>query len=195
MAKKTKNPATEQKKKELASYVLQPELQSGITLADYAKEGWDDIDANALACELRDLIKPLKDNNIIRAEAMLMAQAMVLDVIFNKLARVALAGSYGGDFCFSTLDAALKVQRQGITTLDTLARLKKSMSVSIIEQQNNTQINHAPAPTETQKVTDKLLSLTDGSQNYEKVDFGGEKAASGADTQLEALAKINGTED
>ncbi|MBI3441574.1 MAG: hypothetical protein HY052_07220 [Proteobacteria bacterium] len=197
-----KKDPSEKQKKGFAKHVLLPTTLSCIVLNEYIEELWEGVDYSALADELRSLVKPLKENNLDHAEAMLLGQAKVLDAMWNKLARLARKAAYGGDVSFKHLEAAMKVQRRCCATLEALAYMKKTNSFSIIQQQNvatNLQVNNAApsdkgsAPAETQKTTIELL--TDGSHDHETLDTGGTAAAAGTDSPVEAVGVIVRGED
>ncbi|MFJ1471175.1 hypothetical protein [Massilia orientalis] len=137
-----------------------------------------------------------------RVEAMLVAQAHTLDVIFNMMAQRA-ANNLGSGYLEATeayLRLALKAQSQSRATLQTLSDVKNPRSATFIKQANiaeQQQVNNGPvgvsadiARTREKDITptNELLEASHG----ERMDFGAPAAASGADPVMATLGAVDG---
>jgi hypothetical protein len=130
---------------------------------------------------------------------MLIAQAHTLDAMFNRL--IVRATMNQGEY----LDAAdryyrlaLRAQSLCRATIETLAAVKNPPNLAFVKQANigqAVQVNNgtAPAPRapESENAPNKLLEVTDG----QRLDVGAATAARRADSDLEAVAAIDGTKD
>lgn len=137
MSKKNDNPpaknpnainvnCTEKEKQEevLAKVYLSPEILAASTIkAQYPKN--DQININALITELSSQSEKIKNNDLGRAETMLISQAHTLDALFAEL--VGRSRMNMGEY-FNAADKymrlALKTQGQCRATLETLATIK-----------------------------------------------------------------------
>jgi len=128
---------------------LRPVTQAVLTTQAYSPQS-EVVDLQALVAELTLLTK----NDLSHAEAMLMAQALTLDAMFNNLAqRVALRLDNESPYTLQRTEAylrlALKAQGQGRATLEALAKIKNPPVV--IAQTNIAngpqQINFGAKPT------------------------------------------------
>lgn len=160
------------------------------------------------ACQLmRQKTNAAAAGDLHAAKAMLMSQAVTLDAIFNDMARRAaglIQVEQDGRWSFApaTMDAvtriAFKAQSQCRTTLQTLGELVNPRSVAFIKQANMAngpqQVNNGqePARAETASVgSNKLLEATPS----ERLDFGAQAAAGGANQDLEAVGAVNGADN
>ena len=193
----------------LGRAALRPIVKAAITIQRFSKKMFPDVRLMSLVNELQAQADQANKNNLQRTEAMLMIQAHTLDSIFNELARIAALnmGEYIGA-AETYLRLALKAQSQCRTTLETLAQIKNPSTVAFVKQANIAsgpqQVNNVSASVSgpvraparacagiSENQPNKLLEQTDA----ERLDFGTAGAATGADTSLEAVGAVNGTEN
>lgn len=184
----------------LAKATLRPSVRSAVSVHRFAKSDFGDVDLTALADELSAQVGAVTRGDLSRAEAMLMAQAFVLESIFHELAR--RAGLNMGEYLQAAetyMRLALKAQSQCRATLETLATIKNP-PVTFVRQANIAhgpqQVNNAPlAETsharESEIAPDKLLEASDGKQ----LDSGAAKQAVGADPHVDAVGKVDRTKN
>ncbi len=161
----------------------------------------DDVNINALISELNTQVALVQEGKMGRAEEMLISQAHTLDALFAEL--ISRARINMGDYFHATckyMNMAFKAQSQCRTTLEALAEIKNPRPVAFIRQQNvgeNVQVNNGQTPAraeENSKSTNRLL--TDGSKDYETVDFGRTETAGGNDKDLETVgAKLRAKDE
>lgn len=184
----------------LAEVALRPSIRAAVSAQRFVKPEFGDVDLTALADELSRQIKAVTSGDLRRPEAMLIAQAHVLEGIFHELAR--RAGLNMGEYLQAAetyMRLALKAQSQCRATLETLATIKNP-PVAFVRQANIAhgpqQVNNAPQAEasrarEPEITPDKLLEASDGKQ----LDFGAAKKAVGADPHVEALGKVDRTKN
>lgn len=137
----------------IARTVIRPTVQAAVTLKQYGKSSYDDLDLSGLIDSLTEQTRASSDGDPKRAESMLVVQAHVLDSIFNVLARRAALnmGEYLGA-CDTYLKLALRAQSQCRATWEALATIKNPPIVGYIRQANLAagpqQVNNGPAPAE-----------------------------------------------
>jgi hypothetical protein len=153
--------------------------------------------------------------DLAAAKAMLMAQAVTLDAMFNEMARKAancIQIKEDGTWTFSgqTMEIvtriAFKAQGQCRATLQTLGELVNPRSVAFIRQAPGSQANVTNGPQqvngspgqgvpprarEPQGETNKLLEENPS----ERLDTGAQGAPGGANQVLETVGAINRAED
>ena len=103
---------SEDKAVAVARMVLRPTVQAAVTLKQYLKGGYGDIDLSGLIDGLTAQTKAATEGDLGRGEAMLAAQAHTLDAIFNNLARRAINAEY-----MDNLDRYLKLALRAHTKL------------------------------------------------------------------------------
>lgn len=175
----------------VARFVLRPSVNAAMTVKDYKIIGLDvDVDLNDLAEELRKQCDAAVGGDLRRAEAMLIAQAHSLDMIFTNLARRAFLNF--GEYLDSAeryMRLALKAQSQCRATLETLSAVKNP-PVVIAKQANVTsgpqQINNGLAR-EIQSEPNKLLEQSNGKW----LDGGAAGQASGSHQAMETVGAID----
>lgn len=184
----------------LARTVLRPTVQAAVTLKDYGKS-YGDLDLSGLIDALTVQTVAANDGDLGRGEAMLTAQAHVLDAIFNNLARRAINSEYMENLD-RYLKLALRAQSQCRATWETLSTMKNPPMVGYVRQANiahgHQQVNNAP-PTagdtsharENTNLQNKLLEENDG----ERLDFGAAGATGRADPAMVPLGKGDRTKD
>jgi len=163
--------------------------------------------------ETKDAVQGVVNGDMTTPEALLMAQAMSLNAIYNQCA------SWAGENMGKKLPQAevlmrmaLKAQAQCAQTLRVLGELKAPKSVSFIKQQNNAhqqQVNNgtagangvsnavAPARTETEVAgtSNELLTHEREAQDAATLDTGATSRAGRSDQTLEAVEAVQRTSD
>ncbi len=143
-----KREITEISKVVSARALVQPEVQAGVTIQRYNA---DLLDVNYLIDELKDQINYVRNGDLSRPEAMLVAQAHTLDALFGNLIRRSQNNSSAGylDAAETYMRLALKAQGQAVRTIEALAELKNPRAVAFVQQANITtgpqQINNGTA--------------------------------------------------
>jgi hypothetical protein len=162
--------------------------------------------------EFRARVKAVCDGDMTTPEALLAAQAMSLNSIYNECAQ--LAGSKISSQHLTAAESlmrmALKAQAQCTQTLRVLGELKAPKSVSFIKQQNNAagnqQVNNGPvtqgaAPArahetqEQENQTNELLTDNREAQHAATLDTGATRRAGGEDSQMETVGAIDRARD
>jgi hypothetical protein len=119
-----------------AHVALHPTLQAANTIQSFRKAmDGTRLDLQAMIVELTKEVIAVKNGDLGRPEAMLLAQAHSLDAIFGNLARRA-AVQESLPQLDGLLRLALKAQSQCRTTLETLATIKNPPSVAFFRQAN-----------------------------------------------------------
>lgn len=142
----------------------------------------------------------IHNGNLQEAESMLITQAITLDTIFTEMSRRAALNMGQHLSAMETyMRLALKAQSQCRATLETLAEMKNPRPVAFVKQANiatNQQVNNGtPSPSRTEKNKNQPNELLLEQQHHETVDTGGTPAASGTDTQLEAVGAQHGSKN
>ena len=161
---------------------------------------------NAILAEIGVQTKKVQDGDMSGPEAMLVAQAHALDIMFSSLAQRAALNSKAGYLgaTESYMRLALKAQSQCRTTIEALGELKNprtttfNKQVNIAEQQ---QVNNGPntetstrtgahASAREKNITPTNELLTEGEQ-HATLDTRGTGAAIGANQKVEAVGAID----
>jgi hypothetical protein len=189
----------------IARAMLMPTAHAAVTLKKYGKSLGNQLDLQGLVDSLSEQTKAVNDGDLGRGEAMLVAQAHTLDVIFNYMAQRASLNmdEYLGA-CDTYLKLALRAQSQCRATWETLATIKNPPIMGYVKQANITQgpqqVNNGVAPVsnpsrtrENQNPQNKLLE----EKNGERLDFGTTKTTSSTDPEMATVgeidrAKVNG---
>ena len=185
-----------------AREMLRPSSLAGNAI-DQLKLGGDQTDVIALTLALREQINLVsKENDLSRAEEMLICQAHSLDALFFALTKRATMnmGEYL-DAAEKYMRMALRAQSQCRATLETLALLKNPPNPTFIRQANVAhgpqQVNNGSPPPgatprarETESRRSELLEQSNG----ERLDPGTAGAASEADPAMATLEEGDGTE-
>ena len=154
---------------------------------------------------LRETCKTVKAGDLSDLEAMLIGQAKALETMFTSLTR----RSQGQDqlkHYVTFLTLALKAQSQSRATIQAVVDLKYPRQISFVRQANishgHQQVNNGPncddvAKTdpraeEKQFLQNKLLEGT--SDERAQVDTGAKRAAGRRYQTVEAVGKVNGTD-
>lgn len=185
----------------LARTVLRPSLQAAVTLKDYLKGGFGDVDLAGLVDGLTAQTKAAMEGDLGRGEAMLTVQAHTLDAIFNNLARRAINAEYM-DQLDRYLKLALRAQSQCRATWETLATIKNPPMMGYVGQANiahgHQQVNNttstdgnASRAQENGNLKSKLLEKNDD----QRLDIGASGAAGHANPAMAPLGKIDRTKN
>ena len=180
-----------------AKTLIRPSVQAAATIYEYESCKNQGRDINAFISELSEQVNAVKSGDLNRAEAMLIAQSHTLDEIFNNLARRAHRnmGEHMGA-AETYLRLALKAQSQCRATLETLAQIKnppivyaRQANIANGPQQVN---NGTPSQArEIEKSQNELLEAKHG----ERLDSTTAGTASGTDSQMATVGKINRPQD
>jgi hypothetical protein len=167
--------------------VTSPTVLGAVTTQAFSNV-FGETDLQSLVSELGRQVGKVQENDLSRAESLLMTQAHTLDAIFNELARRAALNM--GEYINAMdryLRLALKAQSQCRATLETLATIKnppviyaKQANITNGPQQINNGTSPAHAGEKTSIEPNKLLEQ----QNEQRLDTGTQGAAIGADTSM-----------
>lgn len=179
--------------------VASPSVNAGMTMFQFHP-----LNTGASVTDLVEQIgqhaKTVRDGNMDRPEAMLVAQAHTLDTIFNSLAQRAAQNMAAGymQATDTYLRMAMKAQSQCRTTIEALGELKYPKSATFIKQQNvanQQQVNNGSAisaPTRAHEKditpTNELLEKSHG-KRLERRTSG---TASKVNPKLETVGALNG---
>lgn len=150
--------------------------------------------------ELDRQAKAVNGGDLSQMEAMLATQAHTLDALFTRLAKRA-HDNFNERFEVGErfLRLALKAQSQSRATVESLGQLKNPAPVAFVKQANiaagHQQVNNGsaspPRAGEIEITPSKLLEAKHG----ERLDTGAASASGRANQALEAVGKVNRTED
>jgi hypothetical protein len=154
--------------------------------------------------EYRDRCKAVVEGDMTTPEALLIAQAMSLNSIYNECANLAGANIANRlPQAEVLLRMALKAQAQCTQTLRVLGELKNPKAVAFIKQQNNaagnqqvnngpvTQGTHAHVSEETQATTNELLTDEREAQDAATLDTGATSRAGLENQALETVGAVH----
>lgn len=178
----------------LTRLYLQPEFQAGFTLSeiipsvsDPEKGTWK-ADTNAIIKTLKEGTDKLRTNDLAVAEDMLLSQAQVLDVLFNKYILMAGRSEYMNSLKIYS-EIAFKAQRQCRASLEALAEIKNPKPYIQNNKAQYQQVNNGvPEPHahgKNSKSTNGLLE--DQSNDGQWLDTGAPETTIGNDKELEAV--------
>jgi len=188
----------------IARTAIRPIVQAALTLTDYDRGMFGELSLAALVMNLDSQVQAVNTGDMKNGEALLTAQALTLDAIFNTLARRAAAnmGEYIGA-AETYLRVALRAQSQARATVETLALLKNPSPVAFVRQANIAhgpqQVNNGPtAPPaddprarENETRQNKLLERTNG----ERLDTATATATGAANSPVETVGTLDGAAD
>lgn len=178
---------------------ISPLADNALTAFTFAGDTFNGVDKFELIEAMQEKTGKVLSGDLSEVEAMLIAQATVLDKIFNDTARrAALNMSEHLGAADTYLRLALKAQTQCRTTLQTLAEIKNPQPTAFIRQQNvgfNQQVNNGVSQTgvsaragNSENQSNELLEV----QHGEHLDNGAAGEAIGTDRSLETVGKIDG---
>lgn len=172
----------------LARTVTSPECLSASVLK--ICQNIDRTEINGLIAELKQQTAAIHDDDLSRAESMLMAQAHTLDGLFARLTSNALI-SADMDRLERYMKLALKAQNQARATLQTLGELKAPKQIAFVKQANignQVQVNneHSPMRSRARKNKNPPNELLEV-QHGERLDARATGSASGVDSAMATL--------
>ncbi len=180
----------------LARSMIDPAVNSAITLQRIVR-GRAGLDLNSTVAALEVQCRLANDGNLARGEAMLMAQAHVLDALWNQLLMRALENR-DGELMEKDIRLALRAQSQCRMTIETLALIKNPPNLAFVKQQNVAgvlQVNNGAASVESRAMEISRVEqskLLDAEVSHGKrVDNGSQKAAVAIDQSMEALGTLH----
>ena len=144
----------------------------------------------ALGILEKEVLK-LQGGDLSKIEEMLLSQAVALEMMFTSLARTAKAQEQLLQY-ETHMRFALKAQNQSRATLLALIQLKQPSQTTFVRQANIAQ-GHQQVNNLAEKITTPQNELLRG-ENAE-LDTRATPTATGIDTALEALGKINRRKD
>ncbi|WDD94654.1 hypothetical protein Bsp3421_004788 [Burkholderia sp. FERM BP-3421] len=157
--------------------------------------------------EVHAAVKKVVDGDMTGPEALLIAQAMSLNSIYNECAQLAgLNIATRLPQAETLMRMALKAQAQCTQTLRVLGELKNPKAVAFIKQQNNaagnqqvnngpvTQGTHAHASEEKVTTTNELLTDEREAQDAATLDTGATGRAGRENQPLEAVGEVDGAD-
>jgi hypothetical protein len=181
----------------LAELALTPEALNSATARKYLARTVGELDFTELVAVMREKTTQVKVGDLSELEATLTAQAVLLDGIFNEMAR--RAGLNMDKYLSATdtyLRLALKAQSQCRASIEALAEIKNPRPVAFVRQQNvavNQQVNNdrnaatAPHAREEKSIPTNELSGV----GHELLQNTGTPALAGrANTPVETVGKI-----
>jgi len=121
----------------VAKTALRPTVQAGITATALLGPQFPEPDLNELIKNLLVSVDEAAEGDLSRPEAMLVAQAQTLDLLFNKLTRQAVQniGHYP-DTVSLYMKLALRAQSQCRAVAETLHEMKHPKPVAFFQQAN-----------------------------------------------------------
>tara|TARA_R110000868_G_scaffold313316_6_gene574309 strand:- start:2982 stop:3644 length:663 start_codon:yes stop_codon:yes gene_type:complete len=182
-----------------AKAVISPELATSrvITAVEYKSGISEHLDLTTLVAELEKHTKATSSNDLSHAEKMLANQAIALQSLFARLVERGMSCDTINPF-ESNMRMALRAQSQCRATLETLATIKnppivyaRQANVTTGPQQINNGINVPSARAEKQNPPNQLLE----NENDKRMDTGATSTTGRGDKALEAVGKVNRTED
>lgn len=173
----------ESKEEASARSMIEPQFQAAMTVATMSQiAGFGITDVTELAVQLEAQSKELSDGNLERLEAVLSAQVVTLNAIFNALVqRSALNMGQFTETADKYMKLALKAQSQCAATAAKLAELKRPVIKQTNIAHGHQQVNNI------ENVKNELLE-----ESNERVDTGATQETVGANPQLEAVGEIDG---
>jgi len=116
---------------------MNPAARGALTAREFGNGPQNELDIAESFDEMERQISRVQQGDLSGVEAMLTAQAVSLDGVFNELARRAAANFIGHmDAAETYLRLAFKAQSQCRATLETLAEVKYPKSATFIKQAN-----------------------------------------------------------
>lgn len=195
----------EEKEKSKAQIILNPAIQSAVTIYRYNKGDYE-VNINSLIEELSTQNEQVHNGSLKRTEALLLSQAHTLDTLFAHYVGKAKGCEYL-EHLKTYMNIGLRAQSQCRATLEALAEVKNPRPYIQNNRAEYQQVNngerpqtnnafkeqHTPARAgeEKPKMTNGLLE----DHTDEWMDTGTPEAASGTDKELEALEAQHRTKD
>ncbi len=180
----------ETKEQALVRVVTTPECLSAAVLA--ICQNIDHSNINEMVSELSRQTTAIRNGEMTRVEAMLLAQAHTLDSLFARLAGQALTTN-NLNVMERYMRLALKSQNQARATLQTLAEVKAPKQVAFVQQANignQVQVNNEGSSSrmrasKPRKTPNELLEVEHG----ERLDTRAAGSTVGANSAMAAMAQ------
>lgn len=185
----------------IARGALNPAVQAAFTLRECGGLHRR-ADLPGLVDGLTEQTRKSSEGDLKRAEAMLTAQAHILDAIFNRLAQIAMNAEYL-DTADRYLKLALRAQSQCRATWEALSAIQNPPMAGYVAQANvahNQQVNNGTSTSTRARTREhgnppnKLLEQSEHEAD-EWMDGPKARAAARADSALETVGKIDGAKD
>ena len=180
-----------------AELALTSELLNASTARKYVASVAGELDFTELVAVMHEKTDQVKAGDLSGLEATLTAQAVLLDGIFNEMARRA---SLNMKEHLQAMDVymrlALKAQSQCRTTVEALAEIKNPRPVAFVRQAN---ISHGPQqvnngiPSHAREIENQQSKLS-GAVNELPSNTGTSALAGSVNQGMEAVGAINGAE-
>ncbi len=157
------------------------------------------LDTEELLKVLRVQAEMVNDGNLGRVEWMLLSQATALQSLFSRLVERGMKADLLPHF-ESFMRLALRAQAQSTRTLEVLATVKnppvfaKQANIAQQQQVNNGPAVPGPEPTRARNPTSGQSKLLEPLPD-ERLEFGTQGAASGADSPLATVGAVNRPQD
>lgn len=182
-----RKPDEAQAKQFRAEFLLQPHVRSATAIWSFNRE---ELDLVALVDALARESGAINEGKFERIEAMLFAQAHVLNAIFAKYASKMADADYVNKLQIYA-SIALKAQNLCRTTLTTIAEIKRPRAATFIKNSaTNQQVNFA-RPEISQDRANELLE----NKRHERLDTRTTSAAGAIDQGMETMGPIDRAKD
>ncbi|QIN60906.1 hypothetical protein SBC1_08850 [Caballeronia sp. SBC1] len=193
----------------LARASVRPSVNSAITRTHFVHESQSKVNFGDHHAEVAKQCADVVNGEMRHVEAMLMAQALSLDAIFNDYAQKATTRSTV-PHVEAYMRMAMKAQAQCAMSLRVLGEIKSPKQVAFVKQQNvahgHQQVNNGmPGPSapavhtqenpENAVVTNELLTDDTEAQHAATLDTGTTSSASRENQALETVGAIDRPED
>ena len=190
---------SEQARRDIARLITAPEFAAAraVQAAEGSQGYGAHLDTPELLACLRALSTKVNAGDLAQVESMLANQAVALQSLFVRLAERGLCQTVV-PVMESLMKLALRAQSQCRATLETLATVKNppvviARQANIAQQQQVN--NHAPAvPTRAREVSPAQNELLEQG-NHERLEFGTQGAASGADSHMATVGTVHRPQD
>lgn len=188
----------EQARRNIARLMTAPEFEAARVIQAVEGKGGHgaQLDTPELVNCLRALAGNVNGGDTAGLEAMLINQAVALQSLFSKLTERGMVQEHMPHL-EGFMRLALRAQAQCTRTLEVLATVKNppvvfAKQANIAQQQ---QVNNGPAvPTQAREVEKAPTQLLETLPN-ERLDFGTQGAASGADSDLATVGTVHRPQD
>ena len=189
----------ERARRDIARLLTSPEFAAAraVQAAEGSQGYGAQLDTPELLACLRALSTKVNAGDLAQVESMLANQAVALQSLFVRLVERGMNADMLPHY-EAHMRLALRAQSQCRATLETLANVKNppvviARQANIAQQQQVN--NHAPAvPTRAREVSPAQTELLEQGA-YERLEFGTQGAASGADSQLATVGTVKRPQD
>lgn len=189
----------EQARRDVARLMTAPEFEAARAIQAVEGQGGYGalLDTEELVGCLRALTGKINGGDLAQVESMLFSQAVALQSLFSKFTERGINADLMSHF-ESFMRLALRAQAQCTRTLEVLATVKNppvvfAKQANIAQQQ---QVNNGPAvpATRARNPAPAQSTLLEALPD-ERLEFGTQGAASGADTQLATVETVHRPQD